>query len=146
MNITLEVLLLFVSVKPHLRDFTGMLLVLTFQMLPIFWTDNIAKNMGKNAALAQNKILVLLVIPSSIFTKAGRSQQDGRVPCIIVLGVASLCILDFEAYRMLLTLYWTSVVEQLKEMDDVDMLTLVVQEMSKNFPTLWTTLVHERDL
>ncbi|KAM3221930.1 hypothetical protein P3L10_021200 [Capsicum annuum] len=34
----------------------------------------------------------------------------------------------------------------LKEMDDVDMLTLVVQEMSKNFPTLWTKLVHERDL
>ncbi|KAM3395385.1 hypothetical protein P3S68_004391 [Capsicum galapagoense] len=31
-------------------------------------------------------------------------------------------------------------------MDDVDMLTLVIQEMSKNFPTLWTTLVHERDL
>ncbi|PHT76479.1 hypothetical protein T459_20001 [Capsicum annuum] len=36
--------------------------------------------------------------------------------------------------------------KMLKEMDDVDMLTLVVQEMSKNFPTLWTTLVHERDL
>nr|XP_016502414.1 PREDICTED: traB domain-containing protein-like [Nicotiana tabacum] len=35
---------------------------------------------------------------------------------------------------------------QLKEMDDVDMLTLVIQEMSKHFPTLWTTLVHERDL
>uniref|UniRef100_M1CH24 TraB family protein n=1 Tax=Solanum tuberosum TaxID=4113 RepID=M1CH24_SOLTU len=28
---------------------------------------------------------------------------------------------------------------QLKEMDDVDMLTLVIQEMSKRFPTLWTT-------
>ncbi|KAJ6991321.1 traB domain-containing protein-like isoform X2 [Populus alba x Populus x berolinensis] len=34
---------------------------------------------------------------------------------------------------------------QLKEMDDVDMLTLVIQEMSKQFPTLMDTLVHERD-
>ncbi|KAH9744645.1 trab domain-containing protein [Citrus sinensis] len=33
----------------------------------------------------------------------------------------------------------------LKEMDDVDMLTLVIQEMSKAFPTLLETLVHERD-
>ncbi|KAG2717076.1 hypothetical protein I3760_03G156200 [Carya illinoinensis] len=33
----------------------------------------------------------------------------------------------------------------LKEMDDVDMLTLVIQEMSKDFPTLMETLVHERD-
>ncbi|KAH9793068.1 trab domain-containing protein [Citrus sinensis] len=33
----------------------------------------------------------------------------------------------------------------LKEMDDVDMLTLVIQEMSKAFPTLMETLVHERD-
>ncbi|XP_057787220.1 uncharacterized protein LOC131004531 [Salvia miltiorrhiza] len=33
----------------------------------------------------------------------------------------------------------------LKEMDDVDMLTLVIQEMSKKFPTLMETLVHERD-
>ncbi|KAI3795419.1 hypothetical protein L1987_38072 [Smallanthus sonchifolius] len=35
--------------------------------------------------------------------------------------------------------------EMLKEMDDVDMLTLVIQEMSKEFPTLMETLVHERD-
>ncbi|KAL0319809.1 UNVERIFIED_CONTAM: hypothetical protein Sradi_5242400 [Sesamum radiatum] len=34
---------------------------------------------------------------------------------------------------------------QLKEMDDIDMLTLVIQEMSKQFPTLMETLVHERD-
>ncbi|KAI8558309.1 hypothetical protein RHMOL_Rhmol04G0081100 [Rhododendron molle] len=34
---------------------------------------------------------------------------------------------------------------QLKEMDDVDMLTHVVQDMSKQFPTLMETLVHERD-
>ncbi|XP_075482377.1 uncharacterized protein LOC142522726 [Primulina tabacum] len=33
----------------------------------------------------------------------------------------------------------------MKEMDDVDMLTLVIQEMSKQFPTLMETLVHERD-
>lgn len=33
----------------------------------------------------------------------------------------------------------------LKEMDDVDMLTLVIQEMSKEFPTLMETLVNERD-
>ncbi|KAF9663283.1 hypothetical protein SADUNF_Sadunf17G0022900 [Salix dunnii] len=33
----------------------------------------------------------------------------------------------------------------LKEMDDVDMLTLVIQEMSKQFPTLMETLVKERD-
>lgn len=39
--------------------------------------------------------------------------------------------------------FWTHV--QLKEMDDVDMLTLVIQEMSKRFPTLMETLVHERD-
>jgi len=36
--------------------------------------------------------------------------------------------------------------QMLKEMDDVDMLTLVIQEMSKEFPTLMETLVHERDL
>ncbi|XP_051135503.1 uncharacterized protein LOC127254455, partial [Andrographis paniculata] len=35
--------------------------------------------------------------------------------------------------------------KMLKEMDDVDMLTLVIQEMSKKFPTLMETLVHERD-
>ncbi|KAI8569895.1 hypothetical protein RHMOL_Rhmol02G0313100 [Rhododendron molle] len=34
---------------------------------------------------------------------------------------------------------------QLKEMDDVDMLTRVIQDMSKQFPTLMETLVHERD-
>ena len=34
---------------------------------------------------------------------------------------------------------------QLKEMDNVDMLTLVIQEMSKEFPSLMDTLVHERD-
>ncbi|RVW25517.1 hypothetical protein CK203_103520 [Vitis vinifera] len=33
----------------------------------------------------------------------------------------------------------------MKEMDNVDMLTLVIQEMSKEFPTLMETLVHERD-
>ncbi|KAL3624679.1 hypothetical protein CASFOL_031347 [Castilleja foliolosa] len=33
----------------------------------------------------------------------------------------------------------------LKEMDNVDMVTLVIQEMSKQFPTLMETLVHERD-
>ncbi|CAN4094174.1 unnamed protein product [Withania somnifera] len=36
-------------------------------------------------------------------------------------------------------------VKMLKEMDDVDMLTLVIQEMSNQFPTLMETLVHERD-
>ncbi|XP_060209572.1 uncharacterized protein LOC132636632 [Lycium barbarum] len=36
-------------------------------------------------------------------------------------------------------------VKMLKEMDDVDMLTHVIQEMSKQFPTLMDTLVHERD-
>ncbi|KAK9284252.1 hypothetical protein L1049_023421 [Liquidambar formosana] len=35
--------------------------------------------------------------------------------------------------------------KMLKEMDDIDMLTLVIQEMSKEFPTLMETLVHERD-
>ncbi|KAG6742551.1 hypothetical protein POTOM_053423 [Populus tomentosa] len=35
--------------------------------------------------------------------------------------------------------------KMLKEMDDVDMLTLVIQEMSKQFPTLMETLVQERD-
>uniref|UniRef100_A0A7N0RIP6 Pheromone shutdown protein n=2 Tax=Kalanchoe fedtschenkoi TaxID=63787 RepID=A0A7N0RIP6_KALFE len=35
--------------------------------------------------------------------------------------------------------------KMLKEMNDSDMLTLVVQEMSKRFPTLMETLVHERD-
>ncbi|KAL6553567.1 hypothetical protein OROGR_007409 [Orobanche gracilis] len=30
-------------------------------------------------------------------------------------------------------------------MDDIDMLTLIIQEMSKQFPTLMETLVHERD-
>ncbi|CAI9299456.1 unnamed protein product [Lactuca saligna] len=35
--------------------------------------------------------------------------------------------------------------EMLKELDDVDMLTLVIQEMSKEYPTLMETLVHERD-
>lgn len=50
--------------------------------------------MGKNAALAQNKILVLLVIPSIIFTEHGRPQQDGRDAWIILFGIARLCILD----------------------------------------------------
>ncbi|XP_077243500.1 uncharacterized protein LOC143884026 [Tasmannia lanceolata] len=36
--------------------------------------------------------------------------------------------------------------KMLKEMDDVDMLTLVIQEMSKEFPTMMQTLLHERDL
>ncbi|XP_024990103.1 traB domain-containing protein-like [Cynara cardunculus var. scolymus] len=35
--------------------------------------------------------------------------------------------------------------EMLKELDNVDMLTLVIQEMSKEYPTLMETLVHERD-
>ncbi|XP_050205906.1 uncharacterized protein LOC126655696 [Mercurialis annua] len=35
--------------------------------------------------------------------------------------------------------------KMLKDMDNVDMLTLVIQEMSKEFPTLMETLVHERD-
>ncbi|KAI8558307.1 hypothetical protein RHMOL_Rhmol04G0081000 [Rhododendron molle] len=36
-------------------------------------------------------------------------------------------------------------IKMLKEMDDVDMLTHVIQDMSKQFPTLMETLVHERD-
>lgn len=36
--------------------------------------------------------------------------------------------------------------KMLKDMDDVDMLTLVIQEMSKAFPSLMETLLHERDL
>eukprot|EP00262_Sarcandra_glabra_P011592 TRINITY_DN2819_c0_g2_i1.p1 TRINITY_DN2819_c0_g2~~TRINITY_DN2819_c0_g2_i1.p1 ORF type:complete len:334 (-),score=45.67 TRINITY_DN2819_c0_g2_i1:59-1060(-) len=36
--------------------------------------------------------------------------------------------------------------KMLKVMDDVDMLTLVVQEMSKAFPSLMETLLYERDL
>ncbi|XP_058211460.1 uncharacterized protein LOC131323626 [Rhododendron vialii] len=35
--------------------------------------------------------------------------------------------------------------KMLKEMDNVDMLTRVIQDMSKQFPTLMETLVHERD-
>ncbi|XP_058210666.1 uncharacterized protein LOC131323064 [Rhododendron vialii] len=35
--------------------------------------------------------------------------------------------------------------KMLKEMDDADMLTRVIQDMSKQFPTLMETLVHERD-
>ncbi|CAH8380816.1 unnamed protein product [Eruca vesicaria subsp. sativa] len=35
--------------------------------------------------------------------------------------------------------------KMLKAMNDVDMLTLVIQEMSKEFPSLMDTLVHERD-
>ncbi|CAN0896985.1 TraB domain-containing protein [Linum grandiflorum] len=35
--------------------------------------------------------------------------------------------------------------KMLKEMDDADMVTLVIQEMSKTYPTLMETLVHERD-
>ncbi|XP_058210664.1 uncharacterized protein LOC131323061 [Rhododendron vialii] len=35
--------------------------------------------------------------------------------------------------------------KMLKEMDDVDMLTRVILDMSKQFPTLMETLVHERD-
>ncbi|KAL6975722.1 hypothetical protein U1Q18_024517 [Sarracenia purpurea var. burkii] len=35
--------------------------------------------------------------------------------------------------------------KMVKKMDDVDMLTLFIQEMSKKFPTLMETLVHERD-
>ncbi|KAF0927073.1 hypothetical protein E2562_029832 [Oryza meyeriana var. granulata] len=36
--------------------------------------------------------------------------------------------------------------KMLKDMEDVDMLTLVIQEMSKAFPTLMETLLHERDM
>ncbi|KAL6839239.1 hypothetical protein ACP4OV_030911 [Aristida adscensionis] len=36
--------------------------------------------------------------------------------------------------------------KMLKDMDDVDMLTLVIQEMSKEFPSLMATLLHERDM
>ncbi|KAG7573347.1 TraB family [Arabidopsis suecica] len=35
--------------------------------------------------------------------------------------------------------------KMLKDMSDADMLTLVIQEMSKEFPSLMETLVHERD-
>ncbi|CAI0460676.1 unnamed protein product [Linum tenue] len=35
--------------------------------------------------------------------------------------------------------------KMLEELDDVDMVTLVIQEMSKQYPTLMETLVHERD-
>ncbi|KAJ0240216.1 TraB family protein [Hirschfeldia incana] len=35
--------------------------------------------------------------------------------------------------------------KMLKAMNDVDMLTLVIQQMSKEFPSLMDTLVHERD-
>ncbi|KAG9159928.1 hypothetical protein Leryth_005670 [Lithospermum erythrorhizon] len=38
-----------------------------------------------------------------------------------------------------------SLTKMLKEMDDVDVITLVIQEMSKQYPTLMETLVHERD-
>ena len=34
---------------------------------------------------------------------------------------------------------------QLKETDDVDMVTLAIQQLRKEFPTVMETLVHERD-
>ncbi|KAK8968055.1 hypothetical protein KSP40_PGU016830 [Platanthera guangdongensis] len=36
--------------------------------------------------------------------------------------------------------------KMLKDMDNVDMLTLVIQEMSKAFPTIMDTVLHERDI
>ncbi|XP_020577393.1 traB domain-containing protein [Phalaenopsis equestris] len=36
--------------------------------------------------------------------------------------------------------------KMLKDMDDVDVLTLVIQEMSKAFPTIMETVLHERDI
>lgn len=36
--------------------------------------------------------------------------------------------------------------KMLKDMDDVDVLTLVIQEMSKAFPTIMETVLHERDM
>lgn len=36
--------------------------------------------------------------------------------------------------------------KMLQELDDVDMVTLVVQELSKQFPSLMETLVYERDM
>lgn len=34
---------------------------------------------------------------------------------------------------------------QMEDLKDTDMLTLAIKEMSKTFPTLWRTLVLERD-
>ncbi|PKU69616.1 traB domain-containing protein isoform X1 [Dendrobium catenatum] len=36
--------------------------------------------------------------------------------------------------------------KMLKDMDDVDVLTLVIQEMSKAFPSIMETVLHERDM
>jgi pheromone shutdown protein TraB len=33
----------------------------------------------------------------------------------------------------------------MEDLKDTDMLTLAIKEMSKSFPTLWRTLVLERD-
>lgn len=44
----------------------------------VLWTGDITKNMGKNATLAQDKIGVLSIVPSSFFTEAWRSRQNGR--------------------------------------------------------------------
>uniref|UniRef100_A0A452ZGD1 Uncharacterized protein n=1 Tax=Aegilops tauschii subsp. strangulata TaxID=200361 RepID=A0A452ZGD1_AEGTS len=49
-------------------------------------------------------------------------------------------------YFTVFTLQCQCLFIQLKDMDDVDMLTLVIQEMSKAFPSLMETLLHERDM
>lgn len=35
---------------------------------------------------------------------------------------------------------------QLNDIEDEDMITLLIQEMSKEFPTIMETLVYERDM
>ncbi|OAY64863.1 Uncharacterized protein ACMD2_13949 [Ananas comosus] len=57
--------------------------------------------------------------------------------------------LKFLYYILFQTIFLPSpedLTRMLKEMDDVDILTIVIQEMSKEFPTLMETLLHERDM
>lgn len=96
--------------------------------------------------LMYSLIFQSIFLPSPLRLKemvgASLSYQRRLFPQLILQKLNTIEKLG-DFIQSILSLYFSCY--QLNELNDVDMLTLVIQEMSKEFPTLLETLVHERD-
>lgn len=80
-----------------LQQFCWLAFLIWYRLL----TDHIEENLGKDASLAQDKIVVFLNVSSSFLAKSRRSQQNGTLPNLVRL-IDVICFISWESGVMML--------------------------------------------
>lgn len=109
------------------------------------WQITLQRTWAKMSLWHKTKLLYSILFQAFFLpSPADLNRMVGFLSSCSTCTLYLHCIFEiWVCTRFQILTFW--VYAQLKEMDDVDMLTLVIQEMSKQFPTLMETLVHERD-